>query len=199
MKKTIRLILPQILGVSCLIGSLWFGGPIGGCGTQTTPAQGSPTADDFAVTSVDFTDGEALAIDTACGDLGGNNEIPELAWENAPGGTQSFAIVLLDTSTDPDTVHMVLFNILAATSSIDDTDPYQESNFAENYLGERGYAGPCPPDGDAAHTYQFTVYALDFQDLAGEVSDTTDADQVIATIQANDLASDSISGTFEAP
>lgn len=108
----------------------------------------------------------------------------------------SFAIVMKDT-TNP-TTHMVLFNISSSTTSVDDTDDFSASSFAANYLGTRGYAGPCPPAGET-HTYVFTLYALDVEDLSDEVSDTSDADAVVDAIEANDLDSDTLSGTFTAP
>ena len=30
----------------------------------------------------------------------------------------------------------------------------------ENGFGDRGWGGPCPPEGDAPHRYTFALYAL---------------------------------------
>jgi phosphatidylethanolamine-binding protein (PEBP) family uncharacterized protein len=30
----------------------------------------------------------------------------------------------------------------------------------ENSFGERGWGGPCPPEGDEPHRYVFALYAL---------------------------------------
>src|SRR5437588_5932933 len=35
----------------------------------------------------------------------------------------------------------------------------------QNSFGESGYGGPCPPPGDRAHHYNFTVYAVDVPSL----------------------------------
>jgi len=37
------------------------------------------------------------------------------------------------------------------------------------------YGGPCPPKGDDAHRYIFTVYALDVPKLEGATAKTTGA------------------------
>lgn len=155
--------------------------------------------DDFSITSSEasdgFDDGDTIPTEFACTDYDGSNELPTLTLSNAPSGTNSFAITVVDsTSSD---IHMVLFDIPSTPLIIDDEDDYDSSNFATNYNSNRGYDGPCPPEGEAAHTYVFTAYAM--PDAALTVDDPTDADAVITAIQANDLATDSISGTFAAP
>ena len=98
----------------------------------------------------------------------GENQSPQLYWENPPKETQSFAVTVydLDAPTGSGLWHWVVFNIPA--------DVYQlhpgAGNPAKNLLpqgsvqsntdmGVPGYAGAAPPDGPA-HRYIITVYAL---------------------------------------
>lgn len=98
----------------------------------------------------------------------GDNVSPELSWENAPTGTQSFAVTMYDKDapTGSGFWHWVLFNLPAATTSL----PSGAGDPAKNLLpagaiqsitdfGKAGYGGPCPPPG-APHEYLITVYAL---------------------------------------
>ncbi|BAV09524.1 phospholipid-binding protein [Filimonas lacunae] len=98
----------------------------------------------------------------------GENVSPQLSWENAPAGTQYFAITMYDKDapTGSGFWHWVVFNIPASTSSV----PANAGNITKNLMpagavqgvtdyGVAGYGGPAPPAG-AAHQYLFTVYAL---------------------------------------
>ncbi len=182
-----------------LLTLLTFGGSVGGkCGNTPTDDD-SETA--FTLTSAassgGFDAGSAIPVEFACDDTGGSDELPTLSWTNPPSGTLSFAITMVDTSTDPDTTHMVLFDISSSTTSVDDEADFAQSNFAVNYNNTRGYDGPCPPTGET-HTYRFTIYGLSIANLSETGADTTSASDVITKIEANDLASDSVSGTFTA-
>ena len=98
----------------------------------------------------------------------GDNVSPELSWENAPAGTQSFAVTMYDKDapTGSGFWHWVVFNIPATATGL----PSGAGDAAKNLLppgtiqsltdfGKPGYGGPCPPPG-APHEYLITVYAL---------------------------------------
>jgi len=100
----------------------------------------------------------------------GGNVSPQLSWQGAPENTQSFAI----TAYDPDAPtgsgwwHWVLINVPAETSELVadagnpevKKSPKGSQHFKTDY-GSKGFGGACPPPGDKAHRYQFTVFALD--------------------------------------
>lgn len=182
-----------------------IGGSFGassGCGTDTTDDSASGTSD-FTLTSSESGDGfnpnGSLPKKFACGDRGGTDELPTISWSNAPSTTKSFAITMIDITTEPDTVHMVLFDISKSATSVTDEDDFNDTNSAVNYNGARSYAGPCPPMADAAHTYEFTIYALDVTSFVSETTaDSTNASDTIAKIKEHDIDSDKISGTFKA-
>ena len=98
----------------------------------------------------------------------GQNLSPELSWENAPAGTQSFAVSIYDKDapTGSGFWHWLIFNIPAdATGLKSDAGniakglaPAGAIQSTTDY-GVQGYGGPCPPPGPI-HEYLITVFAL---------------------------------------
>jgi Raf kinase inhibitor-like YbhB/YbcL family protein len=98
----------------------------------------------------------------------GDNVSPELQWENAPAGTQSFAVTIYDKDapTGSGFWHWLIFNIPAdATGLKSDAGniakglaPAGAIQSISDY-GVPGYGGPCPPPGPI-HEYLITVFAL---------------------------------------
>ncbi len=104
----------------------------------------------------------------------GGNVSPELKWKGAPSGTKSFAVTVYDPDapTGSGWWHWVVFNIpansdgLAAnTGDISAKLTPADAIQSRTDFGKPGYGGPCPPAGDKAHRYQFTVYALKVDSL----------------------------------
>ncbi|WP_232373311.1 YbhB/YbcL family Raf kinase inhibitor-like protein [Pinibacter aurantiacus] len=98
----------------------------------------------------------------------GQNISPQLSWENAPAGTQSFAVTMYDKDapTGSGFWHWVVFNIPANVTELKSGAGDVSKNLApaeaiqsNTDAGMPGYIGPCPPPG-AAHQYLITVYAL---------------------------------------
>lgn len=84
---------------------------------------------------------------------------PPLTWSGAPSSTQSFAIVV-DDSSAPITpyVYWIVFDISPATSSIPQGQLPPGALQAQNTAGRTAYNAPCPSG--HPHSYRFTVYAL---------------------------------------
>ncbi|HKI56069.1 MAG TPA: YbhB/YbcL family Raf kinase inhibitor-like protein [Trueperaceae bacterium] len=104
----------------------------------------------------------------------GGDVSPALSWTGAPAGTQSFAITMFD----PDARngqgfwHWTMYDIAAGTTGLQEGAGAPGSELAPagavegaTSFGAPGYGGPCPPQGDAPHHYQLTVYALDVATL----------------------------------
>jgi Raf kinase inhibitor-like YbhB/YbcL family protein len=98
----------------------------------------------------------------------GDNQSPELSWENAPAGTQSFAVTMydLDAPTGSGFWHWVVYNIPVSTTELKtgagDISKHllpAEALQGNTDMGMPGYVGPAPTPGPA-HQYIFTVYAL---------------------------------------
>jgi Raf kinase inhibitor-like YbhB/YbcL family protein len=98
----------------------------------------------------------------------GENQSPQLYWEHAPAGTQSFAVTIydLDAPTGSGFWHWVVFNIpanvheLAAGAGNPGKDLLPAGAVQSNTdAGIPGYIGAAPNDGPA-HRYLITVHAL---------------------------------------
>lgn len=98
----------------------------------------------------------------------GDNISPELHWENAPAGTQAFAVTMYDKDapTGSGFWHWVIFNIPADVMQLKSDAGNPGKNLApagsvqsNTDAGQPGYLGPCPPPGPI-HEYVITVYAL---------------------------------------
>jgi Raf kinase inhibitor-like YbhB/YbcL family protein len=98
----------------------------------------------------------------------GDNISPELHWENAPAGTQAFAVTMYDKDapTGSGFWHWLAFNIPANVTELKADAGNLSKNLApagtiqsSNDAGMPGYLGPAPPPGPI-HEYIITVYAL---------------------------------------
>jgi len=98
----------------------------------------------------------------------GENISPQLSWDNAPAGTQYFAITMYDQDapTGSGFWHWVVFNIpgnvheLAAGAGDPEKNLLPEGAVQSNTdAGAPGYIGAAPNEGPA-HRYLITVYAL---------------------------------------
>lgn len=130
----------------------------------------------FNLKSTDINNGDTLPNAQVFNDFGctGENQSPQLSWENAPEGTKSFAVSVYDPDapTGSGFWHWMVINIPATTQSLPsnagllDSDSLPKGTFTlRNDYGYRGFGGACPPVGDKAHRYQFTVYALDTEQI----------------------------------
>ncbi|MBB5438340.1 hypothetical protein HDC92_002016 [Pedobacter sp. AK017] len=133
------------------------------------------SAQNFTLSSEDlggqFTS-EFIANSFGCN---GANRSPELHWANAPIGTRSFAVTMydLDAPTGSGFWHWVLTDIPAGVAGLKRGAGNLDSKVAPtgslrriNDTGQPGYQGPCPGEGEAAHRYLITVYALDIEKIA---------------------------------
>ncbi|MDQ7084541.1 MAG: YbhB/YbcL family Raf kinase inhibitor-like protein [Sulfurovum sp.] len=103
----------------------------------------------------------------------GENKSPQLQWTNPPKGTKSFAITIYDPDapTGSGWWHWLLINIDKNTSTIP-SNASASHNLPKGAIetmtdyGSATFGGACPPQGDKAHAYFFTIYALDIETLA---------------------------------
>jgi Raf kinase inhibitor-like YbhB/YbcL family protein len=131
------------------------------------------------LTSNTFKDGDYLGADQVLSaefgfGCAGGNVSPHLRWEDAPADVKSFAV----TCYDPDAPtgsgfwHWVVVNIPASVNEL----PLGAGNPASgklpagalevrNDVGQPGYVGACPPEGDHPHRYVFTVFAVSTEAL----------------------------------
>jgi Raf kinase inhibitor-like YbhB/YbcL family protein len=136
-------------------------------------------AADFKLTSPELTPGgrfEARHVFNGFGCTGGNVS-PALGWSGAPAGTKSYALTVYDPDapTGSGWWHWVIFDMSPATTALPagagdvagGKAPKGAVQTATDY-GKPGYGGPCPPQGDKAHRYVFTLYALKVDKLGAD-------------------------------
>lgn len=129
------------------------------------------SAASFTLTSPQVKEGGTLTDAQVFNGFGctGKNISPALEWNNAPAGTKSFAVTLYDPDapTGSGWWHWVVFNIPADAKGLAlsaGNDPKLLPAGAVQSVTDfavPGFGGACPPPGDKAHRYIFTVYALD--------------------------------------
>jgi len=117
----------------------------------------------LTLTSSSFPRGGDIAGKFTCD---GEDVSPQLAWNDVPAGTQSFALL----ADDPDAPvgnwnHWVLWNVPATARSLAEgvskTGKLPDgSEQGMNDFHMIGYNGPCPPPGKP-HRYYFKLFALD--------------------------------------
>ncbi len=122
----------------------------------------------FRLTSPDIQEGHFMAKSFEFNGFGcdGPNLSPALVWENAPVGTQSFAITVYDPDapTGSGFWHWLVVDIPASVTLLAQGAgqgdlPAGSRSFTNDY-GIKEFGGACPPQGHGMHRYQFTVWAL---------------------------------------
>lgn len=164
--------------------------------------QAAVAADRFNVVSPAFKDGDLVTQTSYLGNrvsgdgsqCGGTDVSPPLAWSNAPTGTLSFALTIVDIDggMGQGSIHWVAYNI-APTQTVMNENAWRAPSFpfAQGKLasGFTGYRGFCPPKSDIAHHYVMTVYALDLPPTLA--ADLTRSD-LLAAINTHSLGVASI-------
>jgi len=159
----------------------------------------APPSTTFTLTSPTITEGMPFPLVHICD---GANTSPALNWANPPAGTMSFAIIFTDKTNG--LIHSVIYDIPATATGLPAN--VQKAFMPNNVIGARqttaydnttrGYLGPCPPPADAAHTYEFMLYALNASTLPGAMMNTSRMAARTA-ILANDLGMVALTGTAD--
>ena len=133
----------------------------------------------------------------------GRNSSPELSWSGAPADTKTFALTMFDTDArgGQGWWHWVVFNIppdvtklqAGAGGASNDVMP-RGAVQGRNDFQTIGYGGPCPPAGESAHHYRFTIYALN-EHLDG-LSPVSSGPTVIAAMRGHILGKTVLMGLF---
>lgn len=138
-------------------------------------------SENFTLTSPDLASGvfDNKFILNGFGCSGGNVS-PAIEWRNIPAGTKSLSLQVHDPDapTGSGFWHWGVYNIPVTATGLaqgagnsPDTLPAPAFGGATDFLdtgatGTNGnYGGPCPPEGDKPHRYNFTLYALAVDDV----------------------------------
>ena len=102
-----------------------------------------------------FRDGQTIPERFSCD---GADVSPPLTWADTPAGTHSLALFCDDPDAPGGTFHhWAIYDIPKSTGELSEGMMRQ----GVNDFGKLGYGGACPPKGDRAHHYHFTLMALD--------------------------------------
>jgi Raf kinase inhibitor-like YbhB/YbcL family protein len=131
----------------------------------------------------------------------GANQSPQLSWTNVPFYAKYFAVIAFDKTAE--VYHWGMYNIPLSTRNLAENAGRADSTFkqVQNYSGNLGYIGPCPPAKDPRgdpHVYQFTVYALRRSITQAELPANSDAEALVLVLTTPRLVIEraSIIGTW---
>ncbi|HUO96840.1 MAG TPA: YbhB/YbcL family Raf kinase inhibitor-like protein [Steroidobacteraceae bacterium] len=175
--------MPRRTSLSCVLSLLLLAAPA--------------LAEDFVLASPELQAGGRLTLRHAYDSYGcnGGNVSPALTWSGAPAGTRSYALTLFDPDAPHGFWHWVIFDVPATLAGLPAGagEPKQAPKGAlqgTSDFGDKGYGGPCPPNGDRPHRYVFTLYALKVERLGADAS--AQPAWLAARIRANALAEASL-------
>lgn len=184
---------------SALLGMLLVVALTAACGDAGEDATGEPqptetdpdtAAGEIRVRSAAFSEGEPIPAEHTCD---GEDRPPPLRWEGVPEGAASIAVLVVDPDAPSgEFVHWAVAGISPEADSLDGPLP-EGAVEGENDFGQQGWAGPCPPAGDEAHRYLFTVSALDG---ALELEPGFTAQELENAMRGSVTAQGTVSGTY---
>ena len=139
----------------------------------------------------------------------GEQASPQLAWANAPMGTQSYVLHMHDmegarNKTTEDQLHWLVWNIPAATRALPEGVPMgdlKDGSHQTSATGNGVYRGPGAPANGPYHHYVFELFALDTKiDVPANPADPFDTRaKVLAAIQGHVLGKAVYLGFFRRP
>jgi Raf kinase inhibitor-like YbhB/YbcL family protein len=134
---------------------------LAGCGGANSRTEGAPrpTGTTLGLSSSAFLDGSHIPSRYTCD---GEDLAPPLTWTRVPARALSLALLVEDRDAPGgDFVHWSVYDLPPRSSGNRRVGLPEGSIEGLNSFGRVGYGGPCPPKGDPAHHYVFSIYALD--------------------------------------
>jgi Raf kinase inhibitor-like YbhB/YbcL family protein len=122
----------------------------------------------------------------------GDNRSPPLRWSGVPAGAKSLVLVMEDR-TAKGFVHWTVLDASPAASGLAGGRVPRGGTETKNSFGDEGYGGPCPPDDDPPHRYEFALYALRGPLRAGMEAEP---DEIRSRLRESALARGALTGRF---
>ena len=152
-------------------------------------------ADAFTLTSTTFQDGKMMPKKVANSKVNaptnancvGDNVSPQLSWKNAPEGTKSYVLLMVDPEGrgGAGVFHWVAYGIPASVTGFAEGETSKQTDKfvgGKSTQGVAFYSGPCTPPGQSPHHYTFTLVATDFE--PAELAPGLSHDDVTAKLAA---------------
>ena len=163
----------------------------GGSDTVALPAAGG--ARRIALSSSAFADGGRIPARYTCD---GRGLAPLLQW-STPDQPAEFVLLLTDPDAPGGTfVHWVIFGIPPQTQDVGEGQGPTGARQGVNGFGGLGYGPPCPPAGDKAHHYVFTLYGLSSVRTSGLESGAA-AQEVLKAISCCIESEGTLTGVYQ--
>lgn len=165
----------------------------------------------FTLSINGFDDGDDVPVrysQAAEGALPGGGTSPAIHWENAPAGTQSFVVNMLDLDFAPNRgtksqVHWVVWNIPGSATGLEENQPQGDmlpNGASQISATGRVYRGPGAGAAGPKHHYLFEVYALDTKLSVMATDDPiVTRDAVLAAMEGHVLGKSVYMGMFRRP
>jgi Raf kinase inhibitor-like YbhB/YbcL family protein len=132
--------------------------------------------------------GGDIPVRYTCDDL---DVAPALSWTDVPAGTVELAVTMTDLTAGP--AHWIMFGLDPTRTGLAENEVPTGAVQWPNDFGNAGWDGPCPPAADEAHTYMFTLHALNQQ---VEVADDAPSTELISILNQTAIAQSSVSGLY---
>ena len=131
---------------------------VAGCGGGDKANKPLPAAPPtIQLRSSAFPEGGTIPARYTCS---GEGVSPELGWSHVPPRARELTLVV----EDPDAgrfIHWTLIRLSPRSFGVGVDEVPAGAAETKNSAGKRGWTPPCPPKGDDAHHYTFSLYALD--------------------------------------
>jgi Raf kinase inhibitor-like YbhB/YbcL family protein len=95
-------------------------------------------------------------------------------------------------------VHWMAWNIPPNVTNVEAGEEPAGAVVGTNSFGDAGYGGPCPPEGDEPHRYEFAVFGIS-GDPTSELNAGASVDDLYAAIECCVEARGRLDGTYARP
>jgi Raf kinase inhibitor-like YbhB/YbcL family protein len=144
-----------------LVAAALAAAALAGCGGGDDEKKSDlPAAPDtISFSTPNFEDGAAIPAANTCDGAG---TPPTIVWRAVPPGSVELVMVVEDPDAKSTFTHWTVWRIAASTGAGLAPDGQFPAGFVEgkNSSGKTGWTPPCPPKGEDAHHYTFSLYAL---------------------------------------